>query len=475
MTLGFPPWRREALRTTLWVVPSGLLVAAVALFAVTYHVDYRVYDGATSLPSWVRIESPDGARQLLSALAAGVITVLGVVFSVTIVPQISVTVALVLVFANVLVLIYFIHHITVSIQLPSVISAIAGSLSKAIDLQFPLAPEPGAQRTWATGRSVTNLRELLGSEGSVVTATKSGYLQFVGYERLVGIAAKHDTVVQLLHRPGHFVTHGLPLARIWPPAPAHEVGAALGRAHVTGPHRTLDQDPVFAIDQLVEIAIRALSPAVNDTFTALTCIDWLADGLCTISERDIPDGVHRDLSGAVRVVELGPSYPRMLNRAYDKIRQAGAEMPAVAIRLMESLGKVRAYTRDEAQRTALLRQAQMIWRASQAGIREQEDLLEVRRRYDLLTTALTSSRNAPRRAGPVQAGSLGARHPSLVQGIGEWAESQRGEEGQEAHQHGGGGDEGDEERGMRRQGAAAGWTDALASKCPGEGQHEDHR
>src|SRR5664280_2554993 len=166
----------------------------------------------------------------------------------------------------------------------------------------------------------------------------------------------------------------------------------------------------------------------------------------------------------------------MLNRAYDKIRQAGAEMPAVAIRLMESLGKVLAYTRDEAQRTALLRQAQMIWRASQAGIREQEDLLEVRRRYDLLTTALTSSRNAPRRAGPVQAGSLGARHPSLVQGIGEWAERQRREEGQEAHQHGGGGDAaGDEERGMRRQGAAAGWADALASKRPGEGQHEDHR
>src|SRR5664279_202158 len=384
MTLGFPPWRREALRTTLWVVPSGLLVAAVALFAVTYHVDYRVYDGATSLPSWVRIESPDGARQLLSALAAGVITVLGVVFSVTIV-------ALVLVFANVLVLIYFIHHITVSIQLPSVISAIAGSLSKAIDLQFPLAPEPGAQRIWATGRSVTNLRELLGSEGSVVTATKSGYLQFVGYERLVGIAAKHDTVVQLLHRPGHLVTHGLPLARIWPPAPAHEVGAALGRAHVTGPHRTLDQDPVFAIDQLVEIAIRALSPAVNDTFTALTCIDWLADGLCTISERDIPDGVHRDLSGAVRVVELGPSYPRMLNRAYDKIRQAGAEMPAVAIRLMESLGKVLAYTQSAEQRSVLLRQAEMISRGSHAGIVEADDLNEVCRRYDLLLADLDRS------------------------------------------------------------------------------------
>src|SRR5664279_4689396 len=252
MTLGFPPWRREALRTTLWVVPSGLLVAAVALFAVTYHVDYRVYDGATLLPSWVRIESPDGARQLLSALAAGVITVLGVVFSVTIValtlasqqfgprmlrnfirdvgtqvtlgsfvatfvfavltlgaigggnrantfvPQISVTVALVLVLGNVLVLIYFIHHITVTIQLPEVISAIAGNLSRAIDLQFPASERAPTRRTFATGRSVAELHELLSSQGSAVTATKSGYLQFVSYEKLVGIAAQHGVVVQVL-------------------------------------------------------------------------------------------------------------------------------------------------------------------------------------------------------------------------------------------------------------------------------------
>ena len=114
------------------------------------------------------------------------------------------------------------------------------------------------------------------------------------------------------------------------------------RAHITGPHRTLDQDAVFAIDQLVEIAIRALSAAVNDTFTALTCIDWLADGLCTISERTLPDGAHRDRAGYVRLLEPGPSYPRMVNRAYDKIRQSGAGMPAVTIRLLESLGRVLA-------------------------------------------------------------------------------------------------------------------------------------
>jgi uncharacterized membrane protein len=231
---------------------------------------------------------------------------------------------------------------------------------------------------------VPEFRELLTREGSVVTTAKSGYLQFVSHERLVRVAAQHDAVVELLYRPGHFVTHGLPLARIWPPSARPELEVALSRAHVTGSHRTLDQDAVFAIDQLVEIAIRALSPAVNDTFTALTCIDWLADGLCTASERPLFDGVHRDGDGAIRVIELGPSYPRMVNRAYDKIRQAGAEMPAVAIRLLESLAKVLAYTRSDAQRATLLRQADMIWRASQAADADTEDVDEIRRRYERL-------------------------------------------------------------------------------------------
>ncbi len=155
----------------------------------------------------------------------------------------------------------------------------------------------------------------------------------------------------------------------------------------TSPVRTLDQDPVFAIDQLVEIAIRALSPAVNDTFTALTYIDWLADGLCSASERSLPDGAHRDGTGAIRVIELGPSYARMVNRAYDKIRQAGADMPAVAIRLMESLGKVLAYTVTHDQRRVLQRQAQMIWPASQRGIDEPANLLEIQRRYQPLAEA----------------------------------------------------------------------------------------
>jgi uncharacterized membrane protein len=416
----------------------ALLLGAVCLFAVTYHFDREVYAHRGTLPSWVRIESADGARQLLSTLAAGVITVLGVVYSVTIValtlasqqfgprmlrnfirdfgtqatlgafvatfvyalltlvtigggnqdatfvPQISVTVALLLVFINVLVLIYFIHHIAVSIQLPVVISSIAGNLSRAIDVQFPLQRSFASDARAPTGPPVDELRALLSTQGSVVTTSKSGYLQFVGYERLVDLASEHDSVIQLLYRPGHFVTHGLPLARIWPAETTGRLTRALTRAHVTGPHRTLDQDPTFAIDQLMEIAIRALSPAVNDTFTALTCIDWLADGLCTVSERSLPDGVHRDRNGRIRVIEPGPSYSRMVNRAYDKIRQAGSDMPAIAIRLLESLSKVLAYTRQADQRGVLVSQAEMVWRRSEASILAPEDLAEIRRPYNVI-------------------------------------------------------------------------------------------
>ena len=166
----------------------------------------------------------------------------------------------------------------------------------------------------------------------------SGYLQFVGYAQLIDIATRTDAVIRLDHRPGHFLAAGRPLATVWPGRGA-EVALALAKAHVTGPHRTLMQDPVFAIDQLVEIAIRALSPAVNDTFTALTCIDWLSAGLSRLSGRTLVEAVYRDGFGRVRLIESDPSYAQMVNRAFDKIRQAARGMPAVIIRLLHALAR----------------------------------------------------------------------------------------------------------------------------------------
>ncbi len=166
----------------------------------------------------------------------------------------------------------------------------------------------------------------------------------------------------------------------------------LRRAHVTGPQRTLPQDLAFAIDQLVEIAIRALSPAVNDTFTAMTCIDWLGDGLAVITQRWVSDRrAYRDDDGQVRLIEAGISYQRLVDRAYDKIRQAGRGMPAVMIRQLDSLTRLTEVTARADHLDMLTEQADMILRSVEA-IDEVNDRADVQVRYDRFRLAVAAAR-----------------------------------------------------------------------------------
>jgi uncharacterized membrane protein len=430
-----PSWRWEALRTTFWLVPAILVVAAGLLFVVTLLIDLAAYHHHIRLPFWIHTGDADASREVLIATAAAVITVVGVVFSITIlaltlasqqfgprmmrnfvrdvgnqvtlgvfvstfvysvlvlgaiqadphgkfVPYLSTAVAEALLLVDVAVLIYFIHHIAKSIQLPEVIAGIARDLTRAIDAEFPVSTtEPLGPVVVGDGKSVAELLELIETRGAAVPANRSGYLQFVGYAQLVDIATRTDSVIRLDHRPGHFLVAGRPLATVWPAGAATHVGLALDKAHVTGPHRTLMQDPVFAIDQLVEIAIRALSPAVNDTFTALTCIDWLSAGLSRISGRTLEEGVYRDRFGRVRLIESDPSYERMVNRAFDKVRQSAGGMPAVLIRLLDSINAVVRETTSAEQRRILARQAEMILRVSEKTVPEQNDREDIAGRY----------------------------------------------------------------------------------------------
>jgi uncharacterized membrane protein len=443
-----PSWRWEELRTTFWVVPSILVVVAVLLFLVTLQIDVAAYHNHFALPVWIRTGSADAERQVLIAIAAAVITVVGVVFSITIlaltlasqqfgprmmrnfvrdignqvtlgvfvgtfvfavlslvsinsvsptfVPHLSTSVAEALLLVDLGVLIYFIHHIAKSIQLPEVIAGIADDLMRSIDAEFPEvvgAEDAPSQRR--AGRSVPELLTRMEEDGAVVRSQVSGYIQYVGYAQLISIASHTDSVIRLEHRPGHYLATGRPLATVWPRQAAPSVALALSKAHVTGPHRTLVQDPVFAIDQLVEIAIRALSAAVNDTFTTLTCIDWLAAGLSKVSGRVLDEGIYRDSSGRVRLIEFDPSYARMVNRAFDKIRQSASGMPAVLIRLIDSIGSILLDTTSAEQRTVLRRQADMVLRLAEETVIEPNDLEEIRFRYGRLPGEEVSTRPTP--------------------------------------------------------------------------------
>jgi uncharacterized membrane protein len=177
------------------------------------------------------------------------------------------------------------------------------------------------------------------------------------------------------------------MATVWPLHATDAVSEALRRSHITGSNRTLAQDLAFAVDQLVEIAIRALSPAVNDTFTAMTCIDWLGDSLCKVTTRWRPIYIHRDAHGYVRLITAHVSYRRLVERAFEKIRQAGRGMPAVLIRQLEALEKIIDDTTLSEQRELLLEQATMIYRASEESVQEPSDRADVKRQYDDVAAA----------------------------------------------------------------------------------------
>jgi uncharacterized membrane protein len=422
-------WRNETLRTNLWLIPAIESVAAILLFALTLSIDRAAFHHETSLPSWVISGSPDAARQILSSLAAAIITVVGVVFSImivtltlastqfgprmlrtfirdrgtqitlgtfvatffyamlvlisigsTFVPHLSVTTALALTVIDLGVLIYFIHHTATAIQLPTVIASIAHDLTRAIDVE---TAGPTCQNDLVNGPSPAVLQARLDHGGRVVTAPASGYLRFVRHATLMRIAAEYDAVIRLHYRPGHFLVQGHPMATVWPPEVADKISRRLERVHITGPLRTLGQDIAFGIDQLVEIAIRALSPAVNDTFTALTCVDWLGDSLCKIAVQWHPYVYYRDRGGDIRLITAPVSYERLVQRSFEKVRQAADGMPAVLIRQLDALYKVMAAApADRSQ--ILLDQADMIQRVNLRTVPEEADQADITARYDAL-------------------------------------------------------------------------------------------
>ena len=298
------------------------------------------------------------------------------------VPHVSVTVTLGLMVADLAVLIYFIHHTAVSIQLPQVIAGIAADLAEAIR-------EQGSENTEPHPKAGPTAAELVGRTeegGAVLLAPASGYLQFIKHRDLVRLATQANAVINLEQRPGHFMVHGHRFATVWPPEAAPLVRQALGRAHIVGPHRTLSQDVSFGIDQLVEIALRALSAAVNDTFTALTCIDWLGENLCKIVAQWHPARVHRDDRGYIRVIAAEPSYDRLVQRSFEKLRQSSLGQPAVMIRLLDALARIMAETTSEGQRRVLLEQAEMINRACERSVPEAGDRADIQRRYEAVLT-----------------------------------------------------------------------------------------
>jgi uncharacterized membrane protein len=419
---------------TYWFVPSAMVVIVAAVALVLPWVD-RHTGPVITMPGWVYGGDPQGARSLLSTIAGSMITVAALTFSITIValttasqqfgpqllrnfirdrgyqvvlgtflaaftycllvllaveeeapiPRISLQVAVVLAVAGVGMLVYFIHHVTFSLRAENVVASTGRELKLAIDRLYPERDGSGPKKRRENGRS---LPEDFPSGARSVPPAHSGYIQSIDYERLVDLAKDNRIIIRLEHRVSHFVTEEGVLFQVWPDSALDEdVLKDLGECFVLGPQRPLAPDAESAIEELVALSLRALSPSINDPDTAILCIDQLADALARAAERDIPPALLPS-EGDVSVVTYPLTFVHMVDLAISRIREYGRGSVPITVRLLESIAAVGTHVQSESARAALLRQADMLKRSSDEAIPEPEDRRVIDLRYRAAEKAL---------------------------------------------------------------------------------------
>jgi uncharacterized membrane protein len=397
----------------LWRIPLQLSLASTALFGITVIPDILDKYGVIHIPSWLTMGSIDDARAILSAMMGAVATVLALIFSVALlvlsmvstlfgprllyrflqdwvtqatigvfmgtfvyiclvflvthqdaqssfVPQISLITSWVLVIVSFGFLVYYSHRVARSIQNPDMIGAIADDLYVAAGGAHVSGAGEGPGTAPDDGAILEQAET-----GATVLCPKSGYLQHLDHVALVKAARAANALIVLRFRPGQFVLRGEAMVSVVPPDCASKLEAVLDRAIGIGRHRTLTQDSEFGIAQIVEIAIRALSPAVNDTFTGVACVDWLAEALLTLAERPPLEGNWHDTNGDLRLWMPAVRLERLVKLAFDQIRQASLTTPAVLIRQLDVIRRL-APRLPEACRQELSEQADAIEESASA-------------------------------------------------------------------------------------------------------------
>ncbi len=430
----------ERLRTSYWFIPSLLAAAATALSFATVHADTLINAKWVRTTGWIWAGGPEGARNVLATIAGSTITVAGVVFSVTIVsltlassqfgprllrtflndrwtqvvlgifvstflycllvlrtirgtdaatfvPFLSVTVGLLFAVTSVAFLIFFVHHVSNAILADNLIARVAAELRQGIDRLYP--DEAGVDEKDLAERKERDLPPRFDAEARAISSKVSGYISAISIENLLAFAKKENLVLRLSQRPGDFIAEGATLASVWPGEKSDESTiASVRRAFYFGDERTPTQDLEYSIDQLVEVAVRALSPGINDPFTAMACIDWLGDALIRLADRELPSGWRYDEEGRLRIIAKTADFAGIAASALNQIRQYGSESVAVVLRLLETLAKVAPHLRHETDRAVLLEHARKVRDDGCAQVQNESDRAEIEERFAVAEKAL---------------------------------------------------------------------------------------
>jgi uncharacterized membrane protein len=418
----------QTISGSLWFVPGLMIVGAVVLAAGMVELS-SVLD-RDALTKYPRIfgAGAQSSRDMLSTIASAMMTVAGVTFSITVlavtqassqytprilrnfmrdrpnqitlgtltgvfvyclvvirtvrgdedirfIPSVAVLGAFVLAILAIGVLVFFIHHVAGSLQASGILARVSADTVDAIEHLFPdevgdemespaLEAELRALRAWHP-----------------VRAHRSGYLRGVDADALVAFAEKHDVVVRMELGIGEHAVRGSPLAAVSPSPVAEEASRAFSRLYDIGTYRTVSQDAAFGLRQMVDMAVKALSPGINDTTTAITCIDSIGTALVALADRRI-ERSSRTAGGRLRVIARGPTFDSLVRTAVDEIRQNAERNVSALARLLAMLAVVAERTPTAERRRVLLAHAERILAVSERTVPDAANRAEVRAEFE---------------------------------------------------------------------------------------------
>ncbi|WP_295803550.1 DUF2254 domain-containing protein [uncultured Microbulbifer sp.] len=425
----------DRLRASFWLIPALMMAAAILLAQGLLALDHNLNFNHLPGLRWLALRDHDSARALLSTIAGSTITVAGTVFSITTVAltlaanqfgphlvrnfirdrgtqvslgiflatfvyalmvmrgvengstpdgnpgrdqSLAVSMAVLLVLCCMAYLVYFIHNVAQSIQVDNVTFSINRQFRRALEHLYP------TEESRDPHNCRTDLRELkLGDDCLRVQTDCGGYVQLIDRQKLQRWATENDCCIQLECHPGTFLNHWSCMARVFDPPrdiDSEEIAGAIRGAVTVGPQPTAEQDIVFSIRQLAQIAVRALSPGVNDPYTAYSCIDRLIDGIGVVLQRPPLPNCFHDSEQKLRLVTRELDFADVLAAALDEIREYGSQSAVVMRHLLGALIELADICNRKEDRRALLHSLERLTEVSENLVEDKFDVVTIQRK-----------------------------------------------------------------------------------------------
>lgn len=416
---------------TFWFIPVLIIIVSIFLSVSLVILDQGMQLSQDGLGKYFFVNSADSARSILSTISGAMIGVAGTVFSVTLValtlassqfgprliknfmyvrlnqvvlgsyvatylyclfvlnaikesdsytfmPIISILFAIIAALVNIVLLIIFIHNIATSIQADKVISDVYENIYDQVHSLYPKKiGDPLEDEKTAI---VQNIKSKYLKSFSV-KSQKNGYLQYIDGDSLLKLASKFDVLIELNFRPGDHLVTDIEIAKLYANNDLKEDEIKkFCNQFVIGKTKVGDQDVEFSIHQMVEIASRALSPGVNDPYTAMTCIDNLTASLCLFAKIDFPSKYRVDEEKKLRLIANVTDFEGLVNASFNQIRQFAAGSTAVIIKLMEGLITIHEFVAKENHKKAIIKHAKMVLNVGKQSIKEEIDFKDLESR-----------------------------------------------------------------------------------------------